>query len=123
MPGSRRNADEAFMIALVGGATVEDAARSAGISSRTAQRRLAEPDFRKRLQKLRADILERTASTLTTASTEAVRTLLDLQQPTTPATVRLGAARAILEMAIKLREITDLAERIEALEDEADDSK
>src|SRR5262245_42130134 len=98
MPGSRRHADDAFLTALASGAAVENAARSAGISVRTAQRRLAEPGFRKRLQQIRADMVELTTGTLTAAATEAVETLLALQQPTTPATVRLGAARAILEI-------------------------
>ena len=58
MPGgSRRNADEAFLTALACGATVEAAARSAGISHTTAFRRLKNPEFRQRLQEVRADIV------------------------------------------------------------------
>src|SRR5262245_40877934 len=101
MPGgSRRNADEAFLTALACGATVENAAHSAGISSATAFRRLRDPAFRQRLQQVRADIVQRTAGALTAASTEAVKTLLELQKPSSPPTVRLGAARAILEMSV-----------------------
>ena len=80
--------------------------------------RLAEPDFRKRLQQVRSEIVQRTTGALTAASTEAVKTLLALQQASTPPTVRLGAARAILEISMKLRENTDLSERIEALEEQ-----
>jgi hypothetical protein len=118
MPGSRRHADEKFLMALAFGATVESAAHTAGISDRTAYRRMNEPAFRKRLQKVRDDIVQRTAGAVTAAWTESVKTLLSLQQPTVSATVRLGAARAILEIGIRLREITDLAERIAALEGE-----
>lgn len=119
MPGgSRRNADEAFLTALACGATTEAAARSAGISIATAYRRLKDPAFRQRLHQIRADIVQRTAGALTAASTEAVKTLLELQKPTTPPTVRLGAARAIIEMSCKLREITELNERMQAIEEQ-----
>jgi hypothetical protein len=41
MAGSgRKNADAALLAALAGGATVQEAASSAGISERTAYRRL-----------------------------------------------------------------------------------
>lgn len=59
--GSRKNADEALLLALACGATVESAARSAGVAERTAYRRLNDPAFRRRLQDLRADMVQRTA--------------------------------------------------------------
>ena len=65
---------------------------------------------------MRADMLQRTAGALTAASTESVRTLLELQKPSAPPAVRLGAARSILEIGIKLREAADLEERLSALE-------
>jgi hypothetical protein len=112
----RRNADDQLLLALACGATVENAARQVGVSARTAYRRLAEPAFRRRLQALRADMVSRTAGTLTAAASEAVRTLLELlKNPTSPA-VRLGAARAVLEIGMKLREMADLEERLAALE-------
>jgi hypothetical protein len=112
----KRQADEKLLLALACGATVENAARAAGISPATAYRRLAEPVFRQRLQQVRTDMVSRAAATLTAAGTEAVKTLVVLQQSTAPAAVRLGAARAVLEMGIKLREMADLEERLAALE-------
>jgi hypothetical protein len=112
----RRNADEALLLALACGATVEAAAQKAGISQATAYRRLAEPAFRQRLQEVRADLVQRTAGALTAAAQEAVRTLLALQKDNVPAAVRLGAARAVLEIGVKLRESAELAERVAALE-------
>jgi hypothetical protein len=112
----RRNADHRLLLALACGATVESAARQAGVSESTAYRRLAAPEFRRQLQNLRADMVQRTAGMLTAAAGEAVKTLLSLQQATTPAAVRLGAARAILELGLKVREIADLEERLAALE-------
>ena len=51
----RHRTDEAFLIALACGATVENAARSAGLGQRTAARRLRDPEFRRRLQEVRGD--------------------------------------------------------------------
>jgi hypothetical protein len=79
-------------------------------------RRLADPDFRQQLHAIRADMVQRTAGALTAAATEAVRTLLELQKPVVPAAVRLGAARAVLEIGVKLREVAELEERLAALE-------
>jgi hypothetical protein len=98
---------------------VESAARQAGVSESTAYRRLADPDFRGQLQHLRTDMVQRTAGMLTAAAGEAVKTLLSLQQASIPAAVRLGAARAVLELGMKLREVADLEERLAALEQRA----
>jgi hypothetical protein len=49
---------------------------------------------------------------------EAVKTLVKLQDPSQPAAVRLGAARSIIEYGLKLREATEMAERIAALEEQ-----
>ena len=72
---------------------------------------MADAAFRRHLQQLRGDRVQRTA-----AATEAVRTLLDLLQPSAPHTARLGAARSVLEIGVKLREVADLEERLAALE-------
>ena len=112
----RHNADEALVLALACGATVENAARTAGVSLRTVYRRLAEPAFRTRLQGARAEMVQRATAMLTAAALEAVKTLLVLQQASVSAAVRLGAARAILELGAKLREVADLEARLAALE-------
>jgi hypothetical protein len=61
-------------------------------------------------------MVSRTAGTLTAAAGEAVRTLLELLKSTASAAVRLGAARAVLELGMKVREVADLEERLAALE-------
>ena len=61
-------------------------------------------------------MVQRTAGMLTVAGGEAVKTLLTLQKETTPVAVRLGAARAILEIGMKVRDATELEERLAALE-------
>jgi len=113
---SKTKPDDKLLRALACGATVESAAREAGVSPRTVYRRLEDPEFCRRLQALRADIVVRTAAALTAASTEAVRTLVELMKPTSPANIRLGASRAVIESSMRLREIAELEERLTALE-------
>jgi hypothetical protein len=114
--GGRQNADDVLVLALACGATVESAAQKAGISPRTVHRRLTCPAFRQQLSRVRADMVQRAASLLTAAAMEAIKTLMDLQQASTPAAVRLGAARAILELGTKLREASEWEARLAALE-------
>jgi hypothetical protein len=113
---AKKNGEESLVLALACGATLEQAAQSAGLSVRTAHRRLAEPAFRQRLEALRSEMMQRTGAMLLAAGMEAVKTLLTLQSTTTPAAVRLGAARAVLEFSMRLRESNELAQRIAALE-------
>ena len=115
----RRGADDLLLMALACGATVEAAAQKAGVSRATVLRRLREPRFQQRLQEFRSDMVKRTAGMLTAASMEAVKTLLDLQKVIVPAAVRLGAARSVLEIGIKVREVANLEERLSALEQQA----
>jgi hypothetical protein len=116
MARGRKNADEALLMALACGATVDHAAHSAGVSVRTAHRRLNEEGFQKRLQDVRADMVQRTVGMLTASGMEATKTLISLLESRVPQAVRLGAVRTILEFGIKLREIDELAQRIAALE-------
>jgi hypothetical protein len=99
----RHNADEVLALALAGGATAEAAGQQAGVSLRTVRRRLAEPAFCKRLQQVREDMGQRTVGAVAAAATEAVQTLLELQKPPNPPSVRLGAARALLQLGLKHR--------------------
>jgi hypothetical protein len=114
----RKDIDEKLLMALACGASVEAAARTVGVSDRTVYRRLTDAAFRQKLQDLRADMVQRTSGALTAAATEAVRTLLDLQKPAAPPPVRLGAAKAILEIGMKVREVAELEQRLQALEEQ-----
>ncbi len=116
MAEQRKKNEDALLLALACGATVEAAAKQCDLTDRTIYRRLKEPAFKSRLQELRTDMVRRAAGMLTAAANEAVRTLLLLQKDSTPPAVRLGAARAILEMGIKLREMVELEKRMDELE-------
>ena len=76
-----------------------------------------DPDFQRQLQEARTDMVQRTAGMLTAAAGEAVKTLLALQKESIPHATRLGAARAILELGVKLRQTAELEERLLVLEE------
>ncbi|HYH64128.1 MAG TPA: hypothetical protein VD866_05475 [Urbifossiella sp.] len=110
--------DDALALSLACGATVEAAARQAGVSDRTVYRRLKDPDFQKRIKEARTDLVRRSAGLLSAASGEAVRTLLAMMKESAPPAVRLGAAKAVLELGIKVRELAELEAEVRALEQE-----
>ena len=103
----KRNEDQ-LLLALACGASVEQAARQAGVHPQTARRRLHDPAFQGRLDALRTEMVTRSAAMLTAAGVESVRTLVELQKsPTAPAT-RLQAAKAVLDLGVKLRALAEL---------------
>src|SRR5438132_7579238 len=111
--------------ALAKGATVAQAAAQAGVSERTVYRRLGEQAFRDQIEALQNEMLQRAVAMLTAAAQEGIRSLVDLQNESTPPAVRRSAARDILEMGIRLREAAELEKRVIALENrsaEADEA-
>jgi hypothetical protein len=119
--GERRNADAALIAALAAGKTVEASAKIAGVSVATAHRRLAEDGFKQRVTAARDEMIARAVGQLSEAAADAVAALRDLLKPATPPAVRLGAARAALEMVLKGREATDLADEIAAFRRELEE--
>lgn len=115
---ARRKGDGALLAELAAGADVRTAAKRARVSESTAHRRLNDPAFRRELAAARAAMVDAATGGLAAAATAAVQTLrllLDAEGES----VRLGAARSIIEMGAKLREVSELAERIAALEEHA----
>jgi hypothetical protein len=119
----KRQADLRLMTALACGATVEQAAAKSGLSESTVYRRLSDPAFAKQLQTMKAEMVQRTAAALTAAAMEGVKTLLELMKPSNTGPTRLGAARSVLEMGVKLRELAELEVRLAALEERVGDGR
>jgi hypothetical protein len=120
--GERKNADSALIAALAAGGTVEASAKVAGVSVATAHRRIADPGFRQRVTDARDEMVSRAVARLSATSTLAADTLRELLTARSE-TVRLSAARTVLELGMKLRETEDLAARIAALENRQGDQK
>ena len=115
-PTGRRNADSLIVAALAAGNTQEQAATLAGVGVRTVARRVTEPDFRQAVLEARAGMIERATGRLAESTTRAAAALLALLDDES-ATVRLSAARALLDTAGRYVEAGDTAERIARLEE------
>jgi hypothetical protein len=114
----RRNVDLVLLSHLSTGATADAAAAAAGCGVRTVYRRLQQEDFRFQLMDLRAQALERSViqlGHLTSAAADTLAALLEARAET----VRLGAARAIIELGLRLREQVDFEQRLRALESQS----
>ena len=112
---SRQKRDEALALALARGLSNADAARSAGLSPRTVNRKMTEPEFKRRVAQLRTQLTEQAVGSLADAAVEAVATLRKLLKAKSD-TIRLGSSRAILENTMKMRESAELAGRLDELE-------
>ncbi len=115
-PG-RRAADAVLLVALAGGCTYAEAAATAGVSVSTVDRRMTDRSFRYRLDAIRAQVLARAADKLAASSISAVSAIEELIEPHNPPTVRLAAARALLDQAARYRAAADLDMRVAALDE------
>jgi hypothetical protein len=111
----RKSADQALALALAAGLTVEAAARQANVAPRTVYRRLDDPGFLREVDTLRADMVGQALGRLTESMTAAADTLRALLAARGES-VRLGAARSILELPLRIREAAELEQRVRDLE-------
>jgi hypothetical protein len=99
----RHNADSALVAALAAGMTYADAARVAGVSERTARRRMEDEPFRSQVTAARGDLVQRAVGRASDSLVEAVETLQDLMRSASSESARLGAARALLDFVGRRR--------------------
>ena len=120
MPGGERSSANGRLIAaLAGGATVAEAARLGGVSEATVYRRRNDDAFTAAVAEARAAMIERaTARSIMAAAAIAVGTLVELLKRDERSAIRLGAARALLEAALRWRAAEELEARVVALESE-----
>jgi DNA-binding MurR/RpiR family transcriptional regulator len=118
--GSKRaQREDAAIAALLSEPTIAEAATKAGISESTLLRWLQEPGFKGRCRAARRSVVESAIGRLQQAASQAVDALVKNLTCGVPA-VEVGAAKSVLDQALKAVELVDLAERIEALEQAAE---
>ena len=115
-PLSRRA--EGAISALLTTASIEDAAHQAGIGARTLYRWLREDGtFQTAYRAAKRSVVEQAITQVQQATGKAVATLLAvMDDPLSPASSKVSAARAVLEQALRAVEIEDLEARIATLE-------
>lgn len=89
--------DDRLFRALVSGCHVENAAIAAGVSERTAYRRLADPVFRKQIDDARQSLREAILGRLADAGHDAIGVLMDLAHGSEDEAIRLKAAKTLLD--------------------------
>lgn len=112
---------EKAIAALLTSDTQAEAARKCGLSERTLRFYLNDPEFFTEYQRRRQQLVTDATKKLQNYMQSAVDTLFELKNDaaSTPA-VRASAARALLEYGLKYTDAADLAERITALEKQAE---
>jgi hypothetical protein len=118
----REGADLPLALALAMGKTIADAAVEAGISERTARRRLSSVKFRRKIHAIRSRMMERTLGQVVDGMSKAATTLLALLDSPSDQ-VRLAACRTFFESALRLRDQVELAGRLDELESSMDEFK
>jgi hypothetical protein len=111
----RHSADESLAFALSTGQTMADAASAAGVSLRTAHRRWADPDFRRRVADLRGEVIAQAASRLAATMARAADRLAELVESPDHRTA-LMAAKAIVSLGLLAREKVDNETLVRELE-------
>ena len=110
---------ELTIIALLQCPTLTAAAKQAGIAEATLWRWLQQSDFEEAYRRARQAAVDQAISQLQQASGEAVETLRAVQtDPNAPPSSRVTAAKAVLEMALKIRESEEMESRLTALENQ-----
>jgi transposase-like protein len=117
--GKRPRQAEAAIAALLTEPTVEAAARRVGVNESTLLRWLKEPEFGTEYRAARRLVVESAIGRLQQAATQAVDALARNLSCGIPA-VEVGAAKAVLDQAIRGVELLDLAERVAVLEQAAE---
>jgi hypothetical protein len=102
---------------LAAGLTAAEAAKAAGVSERTVRRRLSDPEFVAKIEAARREVLHRAVAKVSGGAVSAADTLVTLLRPTERPTVRLGAAKAVLDFGIRLRTEVELSDRLKAIEE------
>jgi hypothetical protein len=115
---------EEAVAALLTQRNVEEAARAAGVGTRTLLRWLQNPEFQRAYREARRQAFGQSIARLQQATAAAATTLLKIMvDPSAPASVRVRAADSVFSHSAKAIEIEDIESRLAALEQAAEASK
>lgn len=110
---------EAAIAALLASDTIQGAAQAAGVNEKTLRRWLRlDHEFRSDYDAARRLVLDQVLDRLQASSGEALEALLAVcRDRTTAAAARVAAARAVLDLAVKVRAEEEFEARLRALEE------
>jgi hypothetical protein len=100
---------------LASGRNVRAAAQAAGVSLRTATRRMADAKFRSRINAIRAKLTAQASGRLAASMATAADVLTALLAHDDPK-IRLRAAERTIELAVQVTELNELQRQVQDLE-------
>jgi hypothetical protein len=112
----RRQIDDLPCNALARGETLKRACVAAGVSERTGGRRWSDAGFRKRVEEQRSQLLQAAGGRLVSCLNDAIDHLHGVVAEGDDPRLRLAAAKAIIELALKCRTVVEIEARLDALE-------
>jgi len=107
---------ELLAIRLASGSTIRDACAEIGCSEPTGYRLAKSPEFRQRVSEIRSEITSQAVGKLTQAANHAADALVALLDDQFDPSVRLQAAKAILNALGPLSELGELRARLNRIE-------
>ena len=108
---------EMAVLALLSHRTIKEAAESTKVGESTMIRWLSTPGFRDRYEAERRQLFDSAKNALRSAAAGAVETLVEVQHDgEAPAGAKVTAAKAILDLCMRIQESDDILFRLERLE-------
>ncbi len=101
---------------VAGGATVADAAMELSVAERTAYRWASLPEFKSRVSMMRSAVASAAVGRITSATTQAIDTLIELLASEHEAKTRIDAAKLILGNFGPITDAVELRTRVDELE-------
>ena len=96
----------------------EEAAKKAGVSSRTIRNYLTDPEFSGAYRAAHEQLVTDATQQIQRGLSSAVNTLREISEdPNAGKTARVSAARALLEHGLRYTEAVNILDRLQALED------
>lgn len=114
--GTITRKQERCVAALLECRTLAEAAKVAGVSERSLRYWLRREDFRAEYRRAAGRLLESAIATLQATAGEAASALRDGLESKHPVGVRLAAAKAILDRALRGVELLDIEARLSTIE-------
>jgi len=109
---------EQAIAALLTRRTIEEAAEAVGVSASTLRRWLKNPKFAASYREARRQVVDHALARLQRATGLAISVLMQVMlDQEAPASPRVAAARAVLDYALRIKEIEELEERVSRLEE------
>lgn len=116
--------NERIIAALLSTTTITEAAEIAGVSAKTIHARLKDQNFKNELDKARRELWKGYATSLQGRLGRAIQTISEIMDnEEAPPQVRLNASAEIIRSGMRITELVDVVERVDALEKIVEESK